>query len=135
MHTFQTRSTAKRQTLTVLFAFLPMFALAFLGLKIAVATWLFFEIMLLLCLVFCLFIVKRTYWELEFADCVLLLRNHGNGQRYRFGDLRQADFVITQTGKQKEQNACDLRIQDAPFRMYDVQNCDELRTYIQKHFA
>lgn len=135
MNTFQTHSTSQKLTLTALFTFLLLFALAFLGLKITVAAWLFFEIILLLTMVFCVILVKRNYWELEFADCVLFLYHHGNGQRFRFDDLLSRDFQITQTGKQKEKNTCDLRIQGTPFRMYDVQNCEELRTYIHTHFA
>ena len=133
MHAFQTHSTPRKLVLTVLFTFIPLFALAFLGLKIAVATWLFFELILVITLAFCMIIVSRNRWELSFTDSILILRNIGNGQSYRFTDLDPTDFVITQNSRQKAKNCCDLRIGDTPFRLYDVQNHSALMDYIQVH--
>ena len=54
MDTFQTHSTARKSVITILFTFFLMFVLAFLGLKVAVATWLFLEGILLVSSLFCL---------------------------------------------------------------------------------
>ena len=134
MQTFQTRSTAAKSVRTMIFTFLPMFALAFLGLKVAVATWLFLEIVLLVCFLFCLMLSAKTYWKIRFEDDKVLVYNNGNKQSYVFQDLKQADFHIRQTEKQKAKNTCDMQLEDAPFRFYDVQSCQEMQAYIQEHF-
>ena len=134
MHTFETRSTSAKSVRTMIFTFIPMFALAFLGLKVAVATWLFLEGVLLLTFLLCLAVSARTYWLIRFEDSKVLVYNNGNKQSYVFEELKQSDFHITQTEKQKVKNACDMRLEDAVFRFYDVQSCKEMQAYIQKHF-
>ena len=134
MHTFETRSTSAKSVRTMIFTFIPMFALAFLGLKVAVATWLFLEGVLLLCFLFCLVLTSRNHWEIRFEDDKVLVYHHGSKQSYIFEDLKQADFHIIQTEKQKVKNACDMRLEDAVFRFYDVQACAEMQTYIREHF-
>lgn len=134
MNTFKTRSTSAKIVRTTVFTFLPMFALAFLGLKVAVATWLFLEGVLLLSFLFCLFLSAKTHWEIRFEDDKVLIHNTGNRQSYVFEELKQSDFHITQTEKQKVKNACDMRLEDAVFRFYDVQACAEMQTYIRQHF-
>ena len=134
MQTFQTRSTAAKSVRTMIFTFIPMFALAFLGLKVAVATWLFLEGVLLLSFLFCLAISAKTYWLIRFEDNKVLVYNNGNKQSYVFEDLKQSDFHIQQSEKQKAKNACDMRLEDAVFRFYDVQFCQEMQVYIQEHF-
>ena len=104
MQTFQTRSTAAKSVRTMIFTFIPMFALAFLGLKVAVATWLFLEGVLLLSFLFCLAISAKTYWLIRFEDNKVLVHNNGNKQSYVFEDLKQSDFHIQQSEKQKEKN-------------------------------
>ena len=61
MSFFKTRSTARKSVLAIIYAYIPMFLLAFLGLKVAVITWLYLEGMLLLVFAFCLFLVKSDY--------------------------------------------------------------------------
>ena len=134
MQTFQTRSTAAKIVRTTVFTFLLMFALAFLGLRVAVATWLFLEGVLLLCFLFCLVLTSRNHWEIRFEDDKVLVYHHGNKQSYVFQDLKQSDFHIRQTEKQKAKNTCDMQLEDAPFRFYDVQSCQEMQAYIQEHF-
>ena len=134
MQTFQTRSTSAKSVRTMLFTFLPMFALAFLGLKVAVATWLFLEGVLLLSFLVCLAVSAKTHWEIRFEDDKVLIYNTGNKQSYVFESLKQSDFHITQTEKQQAKNACDMRLEDAVFRFYDVQACTEMQTYIREHF-
>ena len=134
MQTFQTRSTAAKSVRAMIYTFLPMFALAFLGLKVAVATWLFLEGVLLLSFLFCLAISAKTHWEIRFEDAKVLIYNTGNKQSYVFENLKQSDFHIHQNEKQKAKNACDMRLEDAVFRFYDVQSCQEMQAYIQEHF-
>jgi hypothetical protein len=134
MQTFQTRSTAAKSLRAMIFTFIPMFALAFLGLKVAVATWLFLEGVLLLCFLFCLAISAKTYWLIRFEDNKVLVYNNGNKQSYVFENLKQSDFHIQQSEKQKAKNACDMRLEDAVFRFYDVQSCQEMQAYIRQHF-
>ena len=134
MHTFQTRSTAAKSVRTMIYTFIPMFALAFLGLKVAVATWLFLEGMLLLCFLFCLAFSAKTHLEIRFEDDKVLVYNTGNKQSYVFEDLKQSDFHIQQSEKQKAKNACDMRLEDSVFRFYDVQACQEMQAYIREHF-
>ena len=132
MNAFRTRSSARKSVL-VLF-YIPMFALAFLGLKIAVVTWLFFEIVLLLVFGFTLFLTAKTHWEIEFENSKVLIYNTGNRQSYVFENIKQSDFHIKQSKKQKEANTCDMKIEDSVFAFYDVQSCQEMLAYIQENF-
>ena len=134
MDSFKTRSTARKSVLTVICTFIPLFALAFLGLKIAVATWLFFEIILLVVFGLCLLLTGRTHWEIQFENDKVTIYNTGNRQSYLFEQLRQSAFHIKQSKKQKANNACDMRIEDSVFAFYDVQHCQEMLEYIQKNF-
>ena len=134
MNSFRTRSTARKNILTVVFTCIAMMLLAFLGLKISPVTWLFFEGIVLLTMGFCLIITARTHWEIEFQENNILLLNTGNRQSFCLRNLRRSDLTIKQTRQQKARNSCDLKIADAPFGIYDVMQCDELRTYIQQKF-
>ena len=133
MHSFKTRSCAGKNILTMVFTIIPMFALAFLGLKIAVSTWLFFEGILGITFCVCLILVSRTHWEIEFQNSSILLYNTGNRQSYRFENLSQSDLILKQSEAQKRNNRCDLAIQNAPFRMYDVACHREMAAYIREH--
>lgn len=134
MSSFKTRSTARKSVLTVIYTFIPLFALAFLGLKVAVATWLFFEIILLLAFGFCLLLTGKTYWEIQFKNDQVLVYNTGNRQSYIFEQLKQSDFHIKQSENQKARNSCDMKLEDSIFVFYDVQSCQEMLAYIQKNF-
>ena len=134
MNSFKTRSTARKSVLTVIYTFIPLFALAFLGLKVAVATWLFFEIILLLVFGFCLLLTCKTYWEIQFKNDQVLVYNTGNRQSYIFEQLKQSDFHIKQSENQKARNSCDMKLEDSIFVFYDVQSCQEMLAYIQKNF-
>ena len=134
MSSFKTRSTAHKSVLTVIYTFIPLFALAFLGLKVAVATWLFFEIILLLVFGFCLLLTCKTYWEIQFKNDQVLVYNTGNRQSYIFEQLKQSDFHIKQSENQKARNSCDMKLEDSIFVFYDVQSCQEMLAYIQKNF-
>ena len=134
MEIFHTRSSARKNIITVIITFFFMFALAFLGLKIAVVTWLFFEGILLITFLVCLLLTGRTHWEIDFKENHLLLSNTGNGKQFHFENLTRADLIITQNAKQQTRNTCDLKICDTPFAIYDVQNCKELSAYILAHF-
>ena len=134
MSSFETRSTARKSVLTVIYTFIPLFALAFLGLKVAVASWLFFEIILLLVFGFCLLLTGKTHWEIQFENSKVLIYNTGNRQSYVFENIKQSDFHIKQSKKQKEANTCDMKIEDAVFVFYDVQSCQEMLSYIRENF-
>ena len=134
MYSFKTRSTARKSVLTIIYTFIPMFALAFLGLKIAVATWLFFEMILLLVFGFTLFLTAKTHWEIQFQDDKVLVYNTGNRQSYVFEQLKQSDFHIKQSQKQKKNNTCDMKLEDSIFMFYDVQSCQEMLAYIRDNF-
>ena len=134
MDSFKTRSTARKSVLTVIYTFIPLFALAFLGLKIAVVTWLFFEFILLVVFGFCLLLTSKTHWEIQFENGKVLIYNTGNRQSYIFEHLKQSDFHIKQSEKQKTNNSCDMKIEDSIFAFYDVQSCQEMLAYIQKSF-
>ena len=134
MQTFKTRSTAEKSVRTTVFTFIPMFALAFLGLRVAVATWLFLEAMLLLVFAFCLLLTARTHWEIQFENNTVLVYNTGNRQSYVFEQLRQSDFHIRQSEKQKAKNTCDMKLEDAIFGFFDVQNCKEMMAYVRENF-
>lgn len=134
MNSFVTRSTARKSVRTMVCTFLPLLALAFLGLKVAVATWLFFEIVLLVVFGFCLLLTARTHWEIRFENDEVMIYNTGNRQSYVFDQLKQSDFHIKQSDKQKAKNACDMKLADSVFVFYDVQSCREMREYIQKNF-
>ena len=131
MSSFETRSTARKSVLTVIYTFIPLFALAFLGLKVAVATWLFFEIILLLTFGITLFLIAKTHWEIQFENSKVLIYNTGNRQSYVFENIKQSDFHIKQSQKQKEANTCDMKIEDAVFAFYDVRSCQEMLAYIE----
>ena len=101
MDSFETRSTARKSVLTVIYTFIPLFALAFLGLKIAVVTWLFFEIILLVVFGFCLLLTSKTHWEIQFENGKVLIYHTGNRQSYIFEQLKQSNFHINSLRKQK----------------------------------
>ena len=134
MNSFKTRSTARKSVLTIIYTFIPMFALAFLGLKVAVATWLFFEIILLLTFGFTLFLTAKTHWEIQFKDDKVLVYNTGNRQSYVFEQIKQSDFHIKQSQKQKKNDTCDMKLEDSIFIFSDVQSCQEMLAYIRDNF-
>jgi hypothetical protein len=134
MNSFKTRSTARKSVLTIVYTFIPMFALAFLGLKVAVATWLFFEIILLFAFGFTLFLTAKTHWEIQFKDDKVLVYNTGNRQSYVFEQIKQSDFHIKQSQKQKKNDTCDMKLEDSIFIFSDVQSCQEMLAYIRDNF-
>ena len=111
-----------------------MFALAFLGLKVAVATWLFFEIILFLAFGFTLFLTAKTHWEIQFENDKVLVYNTGNRHSYVFEQLKQSDFHIKQSKRQEKNDTCDMKIEDSIFNFYDVQSCQEMLAYIRDNF-
>ena len=133
MSSFKTQSTARKSVLTIIYTFIPMFLLAFLGLKIAVITWLYFESIFLLVFLLCLFLVSKTHWEIKFKDNNVSLVNMCNHQSYYIENLTQSDIIIKQTQKQKKKNCCDLKIANTPFGIYDVKRYNELMSYIQNN--
>ena len=134
MNSFKTRSTARKSVLTIIYTFIPMFALAFLGLKVAVATWLFFEIILFLAFGFTLFLTAKTHWEIQFENDKVLVYNTGNRQSYVFEQIKQSDFHIKQSQKQKKNDTCDMKLEDSIFIFSDVQSCQEMLAYIRDNF-
>ena len=134
MSSFETRSTARKSVLTVIYTFIPLFALAFLGLKVAVATWLFFEIILLLVFGFGLLLTGKTHWEIQFKDDKVVVYNTGNRQSYVFEQIKQSDFHIKQSKRQEKNDTCDMKIEDSIFNFYDVQSCQEMLAYIRDNF-
>lgn len=133
MNSFHTKSSARRLMLTVLFTFIPMFLLAFLGLKIAVITWLYFEAVLALTFLFCFFLVAKTHWKIEFQGNSVHLFNTGNRRSYCIDNLTQSDLTIKQTPNQQKRNCCDIKIANTSFGFYDVERYDELIEYIQEN--
>ena len=133
MNSFKTQSTAHKSVITIIYTFVPMFLLSFLGLIVSVITWLYFECVLFLVFIFCLSIVSKTHWEIEFHDNNIILINTGNSESYYIENLTQSKLIIRQTSKQKRKNSCDIKIANTPFGIYDVKNCDELLIYIQQN--
>lgn len=134
MHTFKTRSTSEKSVRTIIYTCIPMLALAFLGLKISLIAWLFFEGILLSTFAFCLLLTAKTHWEIEFKNDSILVYNTGNRRSYVFDQLSQSDFIIKQSEKQKAKNTCDMWIADAPFVFSDVQSYRQMISYIQENF-
>ena len=134
MNNFYTESSSKRSVITVVCTFAVMFALAFFGLAITLAAWIFFEAIVLVVFVICLMLTKKTYWKIEFTGNTLTIFNNGNGQSYVFTDLKADDFKITESSAQKEKNLCDMRISNAPFAFYDIADCKTLKEYIKSNF-
>lgn len=133
MNSFTTRSSARKNVHTMVFTFIPLFALAFFGLKINLTAWLFFEGILVLTFCFCLFLVAKTHWEIEFKGNHVFLYNTGNRQSYRVENLSGSDLLIKQTDAQKRKNLCDLKIKNTPFAIYDIERHNELAAYIQEN--
>ena len=134
MNTFRTSSSSQKMVRTILYTGIPLFALAFLGLKVSVITWLYFEGMIALCLGICLMIVSKTHWEIQFKDDKVLVYNTGNRQSYVFEQIKQSDFHIKQSQKQKKNDTCDMKIEDSIFIFSDVQSCQEMLAYIRDNF-
>ena len=133
MNSFQTCSTARKSVITIIFTYIPMFALAFLGLRIAVITWLFFEGVLLFAFGLCMFSVTKTHWEIEFQNNNIILLNSGNHQSYYLENLIRSDIIIKQSKAQITKNRCDIKIKDTPFGIYDVKRHNEMLKYIQEN--
>lgn len=134
MHTFKTRSTSEKSVRTIIYTCIPMLALAFLGLKISIIAWLFFEGILLFTFAFCLLLSTTTHWEIEFRNNCVHLYNTGNRKSFVLDQLTQSDFIIKQNEKQKTKNTCDMRIADTPFVLSDVQSYQQMQSYIQENF-
>ena len=49
----------------------------------------------------CLMIVSKTHWEIQFENDKVLIYNTGNRQSYVFEQIKQSDFHIKQSQKQK----------------------------------
>ena len=135
MNSFKTVTSSKKNVTTIVITFAVMFALAFLALSVTVAFWLFLEIIIAAIFVVCFFMVKKTYWIIEFQDKLLILHNNGNGQTYQVDQLTLADFEFKQTEKQKASNSGNVRMVNYPlFMMYDVQNYSEFEAYVRTNF-
>lgn len=134
MHTFKTRSTSEKSVRTIIYTCIPMLALAFLGLKISIIAWLFFEGILLFTFAFCLLLSTTSHWEIEFRNNCVYLYNTGNRKSFVLDQLTQSDFIIKQNEKQKTKNTCDMRIADTPFVFSDVQSYQQMQSYIQENF-
>ena len=137
METFSTVSDSrKRYFLTMLIVWLVLSALALLGLKVALITCLFFEVIILLTCVFCWVLVRKTTtrWRLEFEENTLLLTNLGKRQSYEVWDVPAEDFVLKQTKAQRKRDCGDLRIRNTMFTLIEVQNFSATKQYIETHF-
>ena len=133
MNSFKTHSTVRKPALWTVYTFIALFALAFLGLKIAVVTWLFFEGIVLFSFCLSLFFVTRARWIIEFKNNNILLLNTGTRQSYCFENLRRSDIILKQSKSQVKKNSCDMKVLDTPFGIYDVQCYNELLKYLQEN--
>ena len=133
MNSFKTRSSARKNVMVIVYTFASMFFLAFFALKISVTSWLYIEGLLLIACIFCIALVAKTHWEIEFKENSISLYNTGNYQSFFLENLKRSQITVKQTEKQKRKNRGDLRVADTPFRMYDVEHCSEMIQYIQEY--
>lgn len=131
MKEFITVSLPKKNLITIAITFAIMAALAFFGLTVTLAFWIFLEVLIIVSFIFVFLLVKKTFWVIELHDKTLFLYNNGNGQKYRLDELTYSSFILKQTEAQKTNNCGDVKFRDYPFLMYDVQNFKEFEAYIR----
>ena len=131
---FQTISSSKKNIYIIVATFAVSALLALFGLMITVAACIFFEAVILFTAFIAIFAVSKTKWLLEFQNATLTITNLANHQQYYFNDLTRADFVFTQTAKQKAKNCGHLKIVGSSAVIYDVAHFAEMQAYIEAHF-
>ncbi|MBQ7336709.1 MAG: hypothetical protein IJW92_09595 [Clostridia bacterium] len=131
---FRTISMSKKNIKVVLLTWAVMSAVALLGLLISVAACIFFEAIILFVCLFMLFLVSKTKWILDFEDASLTITNMANHQQYYFEDLKYNDFLFLQNELQKGKNCGHLKIVGSSAVFNDVQQFEEMKSYIRDHF-
>jgi hypothetical protein len=134
MNSFSTRSSARKSMTVCFFTFPVLFALAFLGLLVAVTTWLFFELILLICFGLCMGLTASTRTKITFTGRKLTVYSTGNRQTYVFDALTAEDILITQSKRQKKADTCDMKFRGTLYGITELQNCTALRAYLAEHF-
>jgi hypothetical protein len=134
MNNFKTVSSPKKNLETIAMTFAVAVVLAAYGLTVTVAFWIFLEVLLLTVFAIMFFMVKKTYWVIEFHGTALVLHNNGNGQTYRIDELERSSFILKQTETQKKNNVGDVKFRDYPFLLNGVQDFKEFETYIKNNF-
>ena len=71
MHSFKTVTSPKKTLKSCMITFAVMFALAFFGLTVTVAFWLFLEIIVVASSIVCFFIVPFDWWDQPVLRCLL----------------------------------------------------------------
>ena len=77
---------------------------------------------------------KSLSWKLEFRGDQLALTDLQTGEVYDVYNIPASDFVITQTGKEKEMDYCSLGIRKTIFALGGVKNATGLKEYIEKNY-
>ena len=131
---FETVSSSSKNVKTVAITYLAMAAIASLALIVSVAFFIFIEAILVMCCGMMLFITARVKWVLYFEDTSLYLTNMGNQRSFYLDGLKKSDFVFTQSNSQKEKNCANLKIVGSSAVIYDVQNYEELKAYLDNNF-
>lgn len=134
MNSFHTESSSRKNVGAILYTYFGLALLSLLGLKIAVITCLYFEAVALISALMCFFAVSKTRWIMDFHDNTLLLTNTGNKKQYYIDNLSASDFHFKQSKKQRSANRCDLTLADYSFKLYDVNNYEELKQYVLAAF-
>ena len=135
MKTFHTESSPRKGQITMFCTYLGMALLSLLGLKVSLVTCLYFEGLVLACMLLCFFFVSKTRWILDFHGRSLLLTNTGNRRQYRLDELSAADFHFSQSERQRRGNRCDLKLANLLFGIYDLHDCDALKRYVRENYT
>ncbi len=132
---FQTVSTSARNVKTIVISSIVMGVLACLGLKISFVTFIFLEVMVLMCCVIMVLMVSKVKWTMVFSGTYLTITNMANNKQYYFRNLKHSDFVFKQSETQKTKNCAHLKIVGASVVFNDVQHFSELKAYIDQNFS
>ena len=97
---------------------------------------LFFELVIIIASVHTLFqnMKKEHLWKLEFERDQLTVTNLKTGESYQVYDTPASDFIITQTKGELSLDYCSVTIKDTIFAFGGVQNCQQLKAYIQENY-
>ncbi len=77
---------------------------------------------------------KQNVRVLTFKEGKLYLTNISGTKQFTVYDVPASDFIITQSEGQKKNDTCNLKIKNTVFKLYSVENCTEMKKYIEENF-
>ncbi len=134
-NSFQTITSSKQRVRVILITWIVEALLAFLGLFITLAAFIFFEILLSVVNLLMLLVVSKVNCLMRFEGTLLICTNTVTKQQLCFDTLKHCDLMFMQKESQKAKNCGNLKIIGTSLTFYDVQNFEELKAYVDENFS